>query len=191
MRAFTSPSALRHGRMCIVLLSITCSSAFQITGTHNARLIQPTQTSTRPARGSVGAGSVLSRSLTQTPASRRSRSIAETTLMAAPLPAIGLCAAACTIPTMLGFYRSEYGVSYAYGTAMALSGLLMLPSCATQVRNSSPKLRKWFKSFSSLDGILYATYMYTYIHAYIHSARGSPCHLLHTLRCQVEFVSTA
>jgi hypothetical protein len=134
MKAFTNPSALRHGCICIVLLFITRSSAFQMIGTQHARLIQPTQASIRPCgHVSVGDRSLLSRSLTKAPVSRRARSIAETTVMAAPLPAIGVCVAACTIPTMLGFWRSEYGVSYAYGTAMALSGLLMLPSCATQV----------------------------------------------------------
>jgi len=34
--------------------------------------------------------------------------------------------AACTLPTCLGFWKTEYGVSYAYGGAMALSGLMQL-----------------------------------------------------------------
>jgi len=34
--------------------------------------------------------------------------------------------AICTLPTCLGFWKTEYGVSYAYGAAMALSGLLLL-----------------------------------------------------------------
>jgi len=33
---------------------------------------------------------------------------------------------ACLLPTLLGFYKSEYGVSYGYGTAMAASSYLIL-----------------------------------------------------------------
>jgi len=35
---------------------------------------------------------------------------------------------ACLLPTLLGFYKSEYGVSYGYGTAMAASSYLILAS---------------------------------------------------------------
>jgi len=45
----------------------------------------------------------------------------------ATLQAVGfpeLCAA-CTLPTCLGFWRSEYGVSYGYGGALAISGVLL------------------------------------------------------------------
>ncbi|CAE8596063.1 unnamed protein product [Polarella glacialis] len=41
------------------------------------------------------------------------------------LPVAGICAA-CTLPTCLGFWRSEYGVSYGYGGAVALAGALLL-----------------------------------------------------------------
>ena len=37
---------------------------------------------------------------------------------------------ACLLPTLLGFYKSEYGVSYGYGTAMAASSTLVLSSIA-------------------------------------------------------------
>ena len=37
-------------------------------------------------------------------------------------------AAACTIPSLLGFYKSEYGVSYAYGSAMLATGAMVLLS---------------------------------------------------------------
>jgi len=40
-------------------------------------------------------------------------------------------AAVCTLPTCLGFWKSEYGVSYAYGGAMALMGGLVLPAAST------------------------------------------------------------
>jgi hypothetical protein len=35
-------------------------------------------------------------------------------------------ALACFIPTLLGYYRREYGVSYAYGLATSISALLLL-----------------------------------------------------------------
>ena len=35
------------------------------------------------------------------------------------LPTIPRLALVCIIPTLLGYYKSEYGVSYGYGTAMA------------------------------------------------------------------------
>lgn len=47
-----------------------------------------------------------------------------------PAAACRSCAAqiwaACVLPTCLGFWRSEYGVSYGYGLAMAASGALLL-----------------------------------------------------------------
>ena len=46
----------------------------------------------------------------------------------ASLPAAGTVAAACVIPSLVGLWRSEYGVSYAYGSAMAICGGLYLPA---------------------------------------------------------------
>mmetsp|Transcript_100 Transcript_100/g.200 ORF Transcript_100/g.200 Transcript_100/m.200 type:complete len:393 (-) Transcript_100:124-1302(-) len=54
-------------------------------------------------------------------------------------PSLKAVALACAIPTLLGYYKSEYGVSYAYGTAVAtvayltlralpVSGVLPVPS---------------------------------------------------------------
>ena len=40
---------------------------------------------------------------------------------------------ACTIPTLLWYWKSEYGVSYAYGTAMLATGTLVLASRPTSV----------------------------------------------------------
>jgi protein-S-isoprenylcysteine O-methyltransferase Ste14 len=42
------------------------------------------------------------------------------------LPALGSLAAACTLPTCLGFWKGAYAVSYGYGGAMLASGLLIL-----------------------------------------------------------------
>jgi steroid 5-alpha reductase family enzyme len=42
------------------------------------------------------------------------------------LPAVSTLAAACTVPTLLGYWKTEYGVSYAYGSAMAACGALTL-----------------------------------------------------------------
>lgn len=47
---------------------------------------------------------------------------------ATALPTVGVLAGACTLPTLLGFWRTEYGVSYAYGGAMAACGMLALPA---------------------------------------------------------------
>lgn len=43
-------------------------------------------------------------------------------------PAPWAVAAACTVPTSLGFWKSEYGVSYGYGAAVAAAALLILPA---------------------------------------------------------------
>ncbi|KAL9190223.1 hypothetical protein ACHAXT_007434 [Thalassiosira profunda] len=53
--------------------------------------------------------------------------------VAAPLvlPTIPRLALVCLLPTLLGYARSEYGVSYGYGTAMAASSYLILSSIAT------------------------------------------------------------
>ena len=45
---------------------------------------------------------------------------------AVALPTLPILAAACTVPTCLGFWKSEYGVSYAYGAATATVGALVL-----------------------------------------------------------------
>lgn len=46
------------------------------------------------------------------------------------LPTIARLATVCLLPTLLGYYKSEYGVSYGYGTAMAASSYLILASIA-------------------------------------------------------------
>ena len=46
------------------------------------------------------------------------------------LPTITRLALVCLLPTLLGYYKSEYGVSYGYGTAMAASSYLILASIA-------------------------------------------------------------
>ncbi|KAL3760579.1 hypothetical protein ACHAWU_009540 [Discostella pseudostelligera] len=47
------------------------------------------------------------------------------------LPSIPTLALVCLLPTLLGYYRSEYGVSYGYGTSIAASSYLILSSIAT------------------------------------------------------------
>ena len=74
----------------------------------------------------------LAASLIITPHHRRGPSLAPQLLAhraAAPvlaLPSTAALAAASTIPTLLGFWKSEYGVSYAYGFAMAAAGAMHL-----------------------------------------------------------------
>eukprot|EP00562_Extubocellulus_spinifer_P003658 CAMPEP_0178536536 /NCGR_PEP_ID=MMETSP0696-20121128/36131_1 /TAXON_ID=265572 /ORGANISM="Extubocellulus spinifer, Strain CCMP396" /LENGTH=416 /DNA_ID=CAMNT_0020168749 /DNA_START=43 /DNA_END=1293 /DNA_ORIENTATION=- len=46
---------------------------------------------------------------------------------AAP-PSLKAVALACLLPTLLGYYKSEYGVSYAYGTAVASVAFMVLRS---------------------------------------------------------------
>jgi len=46
------------------------------------------------------------------------------------LPTIPRLALVCLIPTLLGYYKSEYGVSYGYGTSIAVSSYLILSSIA-------------------------------------------------------------
>ena len=41
------------------------------------------------------------------------------------LPSTPTLVLACTLPTLMGFWKSEYGVSYAYALAMLASGLLV------------------------------------------------------------------
>ena len=48
----------------------------------------------------------------------------------ASLPAVATLATACIAPTLLGYWKTEYGVSYAYGAAMATFGALLLPTAA-------------------------------------------------------------
>ena len=74
----------------------------------------------------------LAASLIITPHHHRGPSLAPQLLAhraAAPvlaLPSTAALAAASTIPTLLGFWKSEYGVSYAYGFAMAAAGAIHL-----------------------------------------------------------------
>ena len=47
------------------------------------------------------------------------------------LPSLPTIAAVCTLPTCVGFWKSEYGVSYAYGGATAIMGALVLRAAPT------------------------------------------------------------
>ena len=51
----------------------------------------------------------------------------------AALPSLPAVAAACTLPTCLGLWRSGYAVSYGYGGAMLAAGALALPRAASGV----------------------------------------------------------
>ena len=74
----------------------------------------------------------LAASLTVTPQHHRGPPLKPQLLShraAAPvlaLPSTAALATASTIPTLLGFWKSEYGVSYAYGFAMAAAGAMHL-----------------------------------------------------------------
>ncbi|KAL7528380.1 hypothetical protein ACHAXR_002416 [Thalassiosira sp. AJA248-18] len=56
---------------------------------------------------------------------------ASDTVVPLVLPTIPRLALVCLLPTLLGYYKSEYGVSYGYGTAIAASSYLILSSIAT------------------------------------------------------------
>ena len=51
----------------------------------------------------------------------------------APLPTLPTLAAVCVFPTCLGFWKSEYGVSYAYGIVTATVGALVLRAAPTRL----------------------------------------------------------
>ena len=60
------------------------------------------------------------------------KKVADTAVAATiTLPATSSLVLACVLPTLLGFYKSEYGVSYGYGTAMVASSYLVLSSIAS------------------------------------------------------------
>ena len=67
------------------------------------------------------AGASLSRVSIAAPCVTRS-----TGVHMAALPALPVVAAACTLPTCVGFWKTEYGVSYAYGAATAICGALAM-----------------------------------------------------------------
>mmetsp|Transcript_15236 Transcript_15236/g.27673 ORF Transcript_15236/g.27673 Transcript_15236/m.27673 type:complete len:490 (+) Transcript_15236:54-1523(+) len=73
----------------------------------------------------------------RTAVANAAKKVAVTAAAAAPgavaplvLPTIPKLALVCLLPTLLGYYKSEYGVSYGYGTAMAASSYLILSSIA-------------------------------------------------------------
>ena len=47
---------------------------------------------------------------------------------AAPVPPLKAVALVCLLPTLMGYWKSEYGVSYAYGTAVASVAFMVLRS---------------------------------------------------------------
>ena len=49
------------------------------------------------------------------------------------LPGLPTVAAACLVPSCLGFIKSEWGVSYAYGTATLAVAALVLPAATSSV----------------------------------------------------------
>lgn len=84
--------------------------------THNGRLAHPfTPRNSHPSRGMT--------SLQVVPAAAAAASIT--------LPCIKALTATSLVPTCLGYYRYEYGVSYGYGTATAATAYLILQALQT------------------------------------------------------------
>lgn len=69
----------------------------------------------------------LARAFTPESATQGLHKLSSTTALQA-LPTIPQVAAACIIPTLSGYWRREYTVSYAYGTSVAAVGWLVLRS---------------------------------------------------------------
>ncbi|KAL3809110.1 hypothetical protein ACHAXA_003019 [Cyclostephanos tholiformis] len=63
-------------------------------------------------------------------ASTAAAAVSGATVAPLVLPTITRLALVCLLPTLLGYYKSEYGVSYGYGTSMAASSYLILSSIA-------------------------------------------------------------
>lgn len=68
--------------------------------------------------------------------------------VASMLPTVSTLAAAATVPTLAGYWKTEYGVSYAYGTAMAACGALMLPAAT-----ATGTLARWHAVVLVLYGV--------------------------------------
>ena len=60
------------------------------------------------------------------PTSSTALSLGPEVVAAASLPSISSVALACLTPSLLGFYKSEYGVSYAYGGAISITAWMVL-----------------------------------------------------------------
>ena len=63
---------------------------------------------------------------TSSPSALEASPVATVAAVAVAPPSLKVVALACLIPTLLGYYKSEYGVSYAYGTAVATVAYLIL-----------------------------------------------------------------
>ena len=63
---------------------------------------------------------------TSSPSALEASPVATVAAVAVAPPSLKAVALACLIPTLLGYYKSEYGVSYAYGTAVATVAYLTL-----------------------------------------------------------------
>ena len=87
-----------------------------------------TQTPTRRRATTIaGVGIFLYTLLTSNAAIAKTAATTVTTAaVPVPLPPMHTILLACLLPTLLGFYKSEYGVSYGYGTSMAVSSYLIL-----------------------------------------------------------------
>lgn len=59
--------------------------------------------------------------------------VPRTGIITASLPGLPTVAAACLVPSCLGFVKSEWGVSYAYGTATLAVAGLVLPHASSGV----------------------------------------------------------
>ena len=63
---------------------------------------------------------------TSSPSALEASPVATVAAVAVAPPSLKAVALACLIPTLIGYYKSEYGVSYAYGTAVATVAYLIL-----------------------------------------------------------------
>ena len=122
-----SPLSKRFGRHGDRLCELSMSSLGKVDNISRSGAVKSPRTfKPRKIGGQItGVGLLLMFMLTTTQAA-----IAQTSAATAPplLPPMHKILLACILPTTLGFYKSEYGVSYGYGTAMAASSYLILSS---------------------------------------------------------------
>lgn len=83
--------------------------------------------------GSVALGlfAISSNAAVAFAAKKTATSAAASSVSSLVLPTTSTLVMACLLPTLLGYYKSEYGVSYGYGTAIAVSSSFVLSSVAT------------------------------------------------------------
>eukprot|EP00277_Geminigera_cryophila_P030870 CAMPEP_0173061360 /NCGR_PEP_ID=MMETSP1102-20130122/3168_1 /TAXON_ID=49646 /ORGANISM="Geminigera sp., Strain Caron Lab Isolate" /LENGTH=350 /DNA_ID=CAMNT_0013927809 /DNA_START=247 /DNA_END=1299 /DNA_ORIENTATION=+ len=122
--------------LAVTLLNVGTAAAFTVSPLQASRVQYPTLAgrAARPQRSGIAMAAGSSSQVLALVAFGKAQKAAVIVVpLVVALPTAQALVAVCTVPTLLGYWKSEYGVSYAYALATMAAGLLIVKAANTQV----------------------------------------------------------